>query len=404
MIREASLILLTSALIACGGSSSNSDPEKAVTAPVETPPPVSTAKVLGDIEFEDGFIKNCVLKSRQVYDSVTGQYKLEHGLVDVGNLVRDDYREISVDAVTSLSGCNSYNSFEIVETSDQATTLADLKHFPKLTKVYLDFESVDWQYLSQLHQIESVFLHKTNLADLSLVTKLPSLVKLTVYESLADWSFLQYAENLEGFTTPFTEDEAFTGFPYLTDKLEGLSFQGAKLSQQQLNELDRFRQLEGLSIFFYEYDNNIDLTVVSELKKLLRFYLYHQRVDDLSFLNKSLERLLVTINEDFNFAQLEQFTQLKSLDLELERATNTKRLSPFSLQYINSEVSGFHVAKPNDTTFAEVVLNGIEPSYFDGKMKVAKYDSSDTYLLSDIPRSEFITLIKLWLEQKIEFV
>lgn len=390
-------LLFTSCLVACGGGSSSESADTNNSTIV--PPPVSTAKVIGDIEFEDEFIKNCVMMFKASISLVTGELELTHGLVDSDGVWHEDYRDTDVNAVKSLSGCSGYNSFNELE---MATTLADLRHFPNLKSINLDFDSSDWHTLEQITQIESAYIVNSNLSDYSIVTRLPNLKRLQVSPELADWSFLQFAENLEGFTTPYTEQGAFTGFQYLTASLMGLHSQGAMIDTLALYELSRFTNLQGLSLEFGQYDNALDLSSLYEFQQLSRFSLYNKAVEDLSFLNSSsIQSLRLVISPDFDVNQFENFTKLRDIYIHVDQ--NAKGIGAFNLEYRDSSVRGFHISKPNDSTYAEVILYDTLPSELEGRMKVANDGPNGHYLLYDIPQSEFVYLLTLWQEGNLEF-
>lgn len=393
MIRAILPLLLTVGLSACGGGSD----KKSNSKPVVISPPVSSAKIIGDIEFEDEFIKNCVMMFDASRDSVTGELVLTHRLVDVNNLWHEDYRDTSVQAVKSLGGCNGYNSFNEL---NMASTLADLRHFPNLKTLLLDFDSSNWQSLAEMTQIESVNIYNTNLTDLSIVTRLPNLKKLQVWPELSDWSFLRYAERLEGFATPYVDKETFTGFRHLPTSVTGIHFHGKKLDQSMLSELDRFTNLAGLSLRFNEYDEALDLSVLGQLQKLARLYLYQITIDDLSFLNApELQSVHFEISSSFDPHQLDRFTKLRSVYL-VKRGES----GPFVLDYNDSDSTGALLGQPVDTVYAKVVLKGIALDPANTNFKFSRDPETDIYTLYDIPNSEFVNLIQLWLSGHIEFV
>ena len=361
-----------------------------------------TVKTIGDIEFQDEYIQNCVLKNREQVNPDTGNIVLKHQHVDVNGLIYEDPTTIPVTSITEVGSCEFFNNFAEYNTPDLATSLKDLQHFPNLKKLYLDFPVSDWSDLSRLTSVEQVTVdNNSNLTEFDLLSTLPNLTSLYFnYPNIDDWQFLSKAEKLNRFGGYFRENQPFTGLSFLPKDLQELWLSDAYIVNEQA--LSRFSKLTSLTLFFYDepYQSADDWHVLSTLEELKSIYFRGARINDLTALKQDKLSHLSFDIYDTNF----DFNQLGSLEklVELQMRFKVKPNAEFRIDYNASGEVDFDT-ELIDTSYAYVNLYGVNPGLIDERMSLEWDEYRGLYLIKDIPSTEILTLVQLWQKGHLVF-
>jgi len=380
---------------------------------------------LAEIEFEDEFIKNCVYQMRWVYDYDTGTMEHKHHISSTDTYYVDA-RDIPISAVTELDDCHSYNQDEYGDSVlDSAAHLKDLRHFPNLSKITLNFTLEDASYLNELDQVEYLTLDKTAYSDGAPLRELSQITGMTGLRSLYlrnwqfdDWRGLGDFTNLTSLAiSNYSNDVSFSGIRYLSEKTVKLGLYGLYFENEE--DVRLATHLVGLGlepIFRYnsvnpeaeQFDSPSNFDYLTALTNLEQVNISNTNIADLSVLGSNKFKFIGLDMEAGDFdsedvRQLARFKHLRAISIELR--SNQWLNDRFDISYHDSSKDVMPIDKPVDSSYAYLTIKDEAYSRIAGLVNLEpSTDFLSEYLAKDLSQQQIMALLTEWLAGNLKTV